>query len=398
VSSRRRWLACLIVAVLLAIGLRAAHASRRPDHLYGDGQVYHRLAGQLLDEGYLGYSPDSFRSWRPPLYPTWLAGVRAVLGPRPFHAKLVECLLSGVIALLIVLIGRRLGLPWAGVLGALLYAVNSHGIRRDATLYGENSIALLVTILVLVSLSPRALFAGASLIRGIIAGLLIHLQPALVVIPLAMAAWTILKGRSRRHAISALCLVAGMILAAIPWTIRNYSVHGEVVFLTTNGGFNLLRGHNPHATGSNLSKEGIAHTQRVMQSAPESSTETDLDRWCRGKAVAWMRDNPRAAIRNTVVRLRNWWLPRRLLEPGSAWPVTYGVLFPFAVLGLIGILRRRIAWAPIWLSIIAASIPSFLVVYAGARYRTPVLPLIALLAGIGVLQVTGFARVLWQRR
>jgi hypothetical protein len=391
-TSRRLRIACILGVMALAIGLRVAHASRHPDRIHGDGKTYHRLAQRLLTEGELGYGADGLRSFRPPLYPTWLAGVYAALGARPFHARVAECAVSGLIALLIALIGRRLGLPWAGVLGALIYALNGYGIRRDATLYSENLTALLLAALVLTSLAPWALGAWPSVGRGVLGGLLSLLQPGLVVVPLAIAGHTALAGRTWRHVVSAGLLVLGLVAALVPWTVRNQLLHGRLVFITTNGGYNLLRGNNPHATGDKLSPEGVAYAESVLASAPSELTELELDRWCRDRALAWMADNPRLAIRNALLRVRHWWLPGSLADPGSRWPVTYGAIFPLALIGLVAIVRRRLLCSPIWVSIVAASVPSALIVYAGARYRAPVLPLICLLAGAGALALVALVR------
>jgi 4-amino-4-deoxy-L-arabinose transferase-like glycosyltransferase len=81
--------------------------------------------------------------------------------------------------------------------------------------------------------------AAAALVRG----------QALVLVPLAIAVWAV-AGQRLRAATMWGVLSAVVVCAAIaPWTLRNWSVTGSAVAISTNTGPNLWIGHHEGATG-----------------------------------------------------------------------------------------------------------------------------------------------------
>ena len=87
-----------------------------------------------------------------------------------------------------------------------------------------------------------------------------------------------------------------------------------------------------------------------------------------------------------------WFLPPSLAPALRRGAVQHLTILPLAVLGAIVLLRRRIGGLPVIVAIAAASLPAILVVYAGPRYRSPVVPLLCLLAGFGQVEIGAWLR------
>ncbi len=374
------WLA-VMVPVLIAIALRVGYSFEKPEQLQGDGAVYDRMSRQLLDHGYLGYSPERLRSWRPPLYPAFIASTYAAFGPTLLAAKLVQSVLGGAVTALVVLLGRRVHSTWAGFAAGMIYATLSNEIRHATRLYPETLACLFLTAFALVALERPTLWRAALL--GALSGGLVHLQPAFVTLPvLWIGAVLIRLGGEQRWRLAGVTMLV-LALTCVPWAIRNWGIHERVVFISTNGGFNLLKGNNEGARP--FVSDDAANLARYEASIPDGLDEVARDRWYRARAAEWIRDHPQDYARLCLGRLREWVLPQFLVEPGSWWPVTYGTIAPFALVGLAGMFRRRKPVLHLLVPLAATGLPAVLIVYAGERYRSPSISIVAVLAGSGLV-------------
>src|SRR5262249_55511254 len=60
-------------------------------------------------------------------------------------------------------------------------------------------------------------------------------------------------------------LYISLLLVVLPWTIRNALVFQHFIFVSTNGGINLLIGNNPHATGAYIWNEEVSAPVRDIE-------------------------------------------------------------------------------------------------------------------------------------
>jgi 4-amino-4-deoxy-L-arabinose transferase-like glycosyltransferase len=347
---------------------------------------------QLDEDGYLGYTPDRHRSWRPPLYPAFVAAVYRVLGTDPLNVKLVQAALAGLTALLVFRIGRHLHSSAAGIAGALLFAFYGFEIRHGVELVPENLIAFLLAAFAVIGLAePKVarVLAQAALI-----GLVLHMQPGLATVAIFWAGFLIARSWSPKGMGHAFLFGVATLACLVPWTIRNHGIHGEIFLVSTNGGFNLMNGNNPEATGY---PAPVAYTRSVKAEKPHGLTEVESDRWYRQRGIGWIVANPGSYVGLVLSRLYCWTCPSHLIEPGSGWPLTFGVIMPLAVLGAGVLLRRWNEVGRLLVLIAAAATPSALVVYVGPRYRSPVAPILTVLAGVGLVVLVAGAVALIRR-
>jgi len=290
-----RWPSLVGMALVLA-ALRCGSAIIADGHVSpGDPHAYVELARNLLLHGDFGiYEPYLgiyFHAFYPPLYPLLLAGWGAVLGFSTGSILAFGTLIDGTAAVLIALLGRRLGDAAAGCRAAWLYLVWPSIIFSAPLAQKEGLCAVLVLVLALGWLRAGTDWRGAARI-GIPAGLLALTQPgqAPLAALLGLVLWRqIGLARVVRRGLAA---VPFAILVMLPWWLRNALVFGGFVPLTSAGGVSLWVGNNPQATGN------------WMPSPPElhGLGERDVGARSSALAIAWIKSDPLAFIRLTATK------------------------------------------------------------------------------------------------
>jgi hypothetical protein len=205
------------------------------------------------------------------------------------------------------------------------------------------------------------------------------------------------KHEFTRHLAIASWMLFGLILAMLPWWIRNASVTGHFVPTTLQVGASLYDGLNPDATGaSNMDfVRRFEAEQRQAEQQPRAnageSLELRLDRRMRDDALAWAWANPGRALHLAGVKFLRMWnaWPN---EPRLAanWAVCLAVFFTYTPLLILAIMgaRRTVGrgWPYILCCLPAVYLTLLHVVFVSSiRYRDPaMLALLALAAGAGL--------------
>jgi len=87
-------------------------------------------------------------------------------------------------------------------------------------------------------------------LAGLMLGLAILVRSTAVLLPIAIGLWLLLAYRDRLSLKVAVTFVAVAYLVLVPWLVRNEVVM-KTLAISTNGGYTLWLGDNPHATGGN---------------------------------------------------------------------------------------------------------------------------------------------------
>jgi hypothetical protein len=242
----------------------------------------------------------------------------------------------------------------------------------------------------------RTLFAA-----GVLMGFAALGRPNLMLVIVTVAVWLWWRGRSEsgaRVSVGTIGLLLGGFLVAIaPATSHNLK-YGEFTLISANLGANLVAGNSDAADGVSAIPVGVRWDDLQLQSRQAgAASPTAASRWLTGKAVRWIISHPgRAAAlvgKKTLLLVnaqegRNNINPRWLADEDGVfllarwWPATW-LLLPPALLGL-GYFRR---WKPagsllLWVIVLQAA--AVLPFFVNARFRLPLLPLLALFAAAGV--------------
>lgn len=362
-----------------------------------DEREYLHLARSVVEGNGFVDTNGAF-SQKSPLYPFSLALLFTVTGVNALAAQIVGCVLGALVVWLVFLCGTELfqdrptAMAAAAVVtfypGAIIYS----GVLQSETLY-------MVFVLL-------ALYYGYRMVDrpGILTGSLLGLFSGLAALTRAvffgffplLLLWTLFSGSragtSRAAPVVMCVLVYGAVL--MPWTLRNYSVHNTFVPISTFGGHSLLLGNNPYSTGTWSTKEGFEEwftrqAFRLGVDDPQSLNEVQRAGLSREIAVDFILDQPIAALQLAAKKAFMY-----CVYPITNSDTDIGLqavaiggdipLYAAAMVGVVAVwsLRRRLV--PVYIALGFFTLVQ-VVLHAEARYRLPLVPLLAMFTGSGIV-------------
>jgi hypothetical protein len=114
----------------------------------------------------------------------------------------------------------------------------------------EGFLLALVAWRLLAAVRADGRWLAAALTGGVALGLLLLVRPSHGLVWLAWSGLVLWRGRLRPPALRPVVVTALVAVAVVaPWTVRNARVHGALIPVATNGGFNFYLGNNPQMTG-----------------------------------------------------------------------------------------------------------------------------------------------------
>ncbi len=402
-----------LAVFLLAFILRVIHitaiykTSPFFDVLPGDLGAYDRWAMRILEQGWLG--KEVF--YQDPLYPYLLALFYKIIGRDFFWLYMFQSFLGALTSMLLVVLGNRIFSRSAGIFGGLLYALYSPAIYFDGLVLKVTLSAFLFTLaLYFFLVRDRQQTAARCYFSGLFIGLACLTRANfLLLVPVLLIMVLVHKeaGLQKRLATAFLC-VLGLLTAFGPVAARNYVVGNQWVLTTSQAGQNFYIGHNPEANGTYIKlpfvRPDALFEQEDFKSEAEKRTGTTLNagqasRYWLQQGLAFIRNNPledlKLSGRKLLLFLNNYEIPdnhnfyfhQRYSAILQVLPITFGLVAPFFLLGLAGMLLSKRA-APVflfWVQIMY--ILSVIIFYVFSRYRMVAMPLFCLSAGYGIFML-----------
>lgn len=374
------------------------------------------FAETFVDSGTYGFVPGIPSAWTQPLYGFALVPLYGAVGRSWQSVGLFHIGLAIVTAWLVFELGRRWLSPRAGVVAALLVALNPYLVWHDVHVNREIVDGLVAAALVLATLAAAqsgSLWPAA--VVGALAGVAILGNARLLGLPLVLAGF--LVWRAPRPGRAALAAAAALVAAAVmvaPWVVRNKVSVG--CFAITTDARALWKANNPN-TDDVLEAGKWIDSVPPLAGAPRLTPEFTGDIWrndgrivkvdeCaqmrlyRQATFDFWRDHPGEKAELAVRGAAMLWDPRvtrtdegpgagTRLDTARVW---LGGSF-FSALFLFGLAGGRRVPPP--LLALAAAILAYQTLAAAAfvgatRYRAPWDFLLALLAAAAAL-------ALWER-
>ncbi len=391
----------------------------------GDASAYHLLANHLADgRGYI--RPFDFTKFHllvptaeyPPLHP-FVVSIFARLGARSVEAqRLGLTVIGSATVALIGLVGRQIAGTRVGLIAAGLAALSPMMFLPEATLMSEAIFVFLVTLALflagLIRATPRLLaFALLGLVLGL--AVLTRAEAAvltvLLVVPLAVAATGVSVRRKLALGAVALAMVG---VVVVPWTVRNQTTFHSFVAVSNNLGTALaganceLTYHGPalgswrSTFGSDDASSGQCFTG--FNGSQPHFNEATAAAAARKQGLDFARDHagdlPKVAA-TRLLRSAGLFRPSQQiqLEALEGRPIAWDragtyldwTLYPFAILGLFLLLRRRLGAWPLAAAVISVLV-STLVTYGNQRFRIGAEPTILIGAAAGIVALSGRRR------
>jgi hypothetical protein len=368
---------------------------------------FDRAVSLAAGEGYhVDGAPTAY--W-PVGYPAFLALFFSVFGPSLELAKALNLGLTVASVLLSWMVARRLfPNPWVAHLTGMTLAIYPSWVAYSSILASEplfTSLTLGGTALLL-AYRPRQWPWLA--MAGVVFGLATLVRPQAVVLPavlLLCLAWFDRREEYRGSVWrAALWIYGALAVTLVPWTARNLETFGQFVFVSTNGGDNLLIGHHPASFGKYAPPTKLAPEIEGME-------ETERDKASRQLALEAIRADPARSFRLIGPKLKAtfmsgtdapYWAfqtkPQELIVPGMdsqrplfLWFSSVSraapsiVLFVFVSGLLLGLAARSkdpssLPATPLGVLFVTAGLVSLF--FGNPRFAFPVVPFL-LMVGIG---------------
>ncbi len=245
------WLFGLALALRLLVVAYAAGRFPPAD----DGTFYHTVAVRISQGlGYTWAWPDgvvTYAAHYPVGYPALMGAAYALLGAKPVSAMLLNALLGSLLVAAVHSLAWGVSTPARARLAGLAIALNPTLILYTAAIMTEAAAAAVLVLLASYALFVRKKSGGAlwRLPLGVFGALLLSIRPQLLpLLPVLGVVAVSGSWRSRLRGAVEVSLIA--LACLLPWTLRNCSKMDGCVFVSANGGWNLLIGTLPEGKGS----------------------------------------------------------------------------------------------------------------------------------------------------
>ncbi len=392
--NRNYIVASILVLSLVLRLLYVAFADQgrfRHEGLYSDDARQYVTLADALRAGRGFELEGGLTSWRAPLYPSLLAGVRRIL-PRPVLAtRLLQCLLGAALTLVVLLLASRLGGTAAGALAAAFCAVTYELIDLNAYLVTETVFTVLHALSILALVLYRQTQRRRWVVYGGIAmGLAILTRAQPLLFPVLALAWFGLpedahRQPMRRRMQHGILFVLVSYLVVSPWTIRNAAVHRAFVPATTELGKLVYQANCASATGGTGGwyKRAVDWTEPPVR---DGETEVERSRRMLRAGLHHAATHPGRTLRLVPKKFWNMWRP---WTAGSSTMSTVTASTQYLLLMALygwGLWRLRHRWrsfAILHLPVIY-SLALHTILSSTVRYRYPLLPLVMVVAACGI--------------
>jgi 4-amino-4-deoxy-L-arabinose transferase-like glycosyltransferase len=398
----------------LVLVLRLAHLSSALvsplSYQPGPDEEYYLRFGQAVLAGH-GQDTAEF-TFMDPAYGYLLGAVFKIAGVNLFTIYALQCLLDTATALGILYAGKLLGRPKAGVYGALLYGLCATAIMFNTSLLKEVWVASFVTWWVVVALrvicSERA---WTWLLFGVYCGIGVGFRSTVLLMGAAAMLLPFLmmprESRSVRTGVAkSAAIMFGILLAVMPWSLRNHNAYGSWSFLPHNSGVILHQAYNPDNPDSSIwippfvnylepGEIWRGYAAEANRRAGINLTPSQVDAFWKSEATGFISTHPEQVLGGAWRKLLKFLaateipINRSLVEERMFSPVLRWLPMPAAWLLAMGI--AGLAWMALtdrrWLIVavpVALSLLTVMTFWAEDRFRYHAMTMLALGGGVWI--------------
>jgi len=390
----RRFLAgCAVLGLVLRLAFSLGYWRGQP--LTRDEYEYLSLARSITaGRGYVFDSAIPSTTYLPfgraPGYPAFLALIgagRQVATTSPVRVKVVQSLAGAFGVVMAGLVAFRLGGRRAARAAALIAAcypplVWIAAFTLSEAVFWPFGLALVWCLDTMAARPPSwARAVGAGMLTG--AGVL--LRAALSTFVPLLGIWLLV----RRGIRTTLAVMIGVLLLVGPWTLRNYHAYGRLVVVASDGGVTFWTGNNGLTPGEGdmAANPQLALANEALRDRHPGLSEEAMEPFYYQDAFAWIRSHPSAWAALEFKKLFYLIVPigpsyrvhSRLYYAASV--ASYGLLLPFAIVGVVRMGARRGRAPALWL-LLGSAVAMCLVFFPQERFRIPIIdPALVVCAG-----------------
>jgi 4-amino-4-deoxy-L-arabinose transferase-like glycosyltransferase len=311
--------------------------------------------------------------------------------------QLLQAVMGGAVCLLVFEIARNISNTRSALFAALTTCFHPWLINWSGYILTESLFVLLITASVAAMVR---LMKSRNLRTGIIVGGLFGLTAltrtsGLPAFLLVILAWPLLMKRGRSRWLSLLVVVMAFTVVYAPWPIRNYIAFERVILTSTDGAGLFAANQAGQTTLLEITTGNDPSTDRTFPYPPEAQTVNEVERyeilWSAGLRAVLA--DVGEFVRRSMVRMWLFWspgFPTHSTLHNSLNLLFYLPLYLLAGVGMTILFRtgqRHAAFLILVLFLCFTLIHGATVVDWDQRYRLPLQPMLAALAGIGGARV-----------
>lgn len=372
-----------------------------------DSGVYDTLARNTAQGKGINY--EFF--WQPFFYPAFLSVVYTISGSSILLAKIVQILLGCLTCVLTYILGKKVFGRQAGVIAAIITALYAPLIFFETELLASGWAAFFSVTLILIILHTSLkkntwLFC----VLGITAGLSFITRPTFFLFLAASALFLAIslfrseKTKSRTFFKLTLGLLSFFIIV-LPVALLGLKISDHFAILPASGGVNFYVGNNPDINQTLAARPGWGWEE--ITSLPEENGFVGnmwvQQEYYKEQNLSFIQTQPAAFAKNLLQKTLHFLCPRELprnidIYVFRKWSKLLSILvwkyggfgFPLGILLPLGLFGLIFKWRkiPVPLKLFIVLYPvSIIIIFASARYRIPVIPVLAVLAGQGILSL-----------
>jgi 4-amino-4-deoxy-L-arabinose transferase-like glycosyltransferase len=380
-TNRRRTLLALFA---IAFGLRILYAvllGTQPEinpHPITHSVTYAREISQGFDWIKEPYSPKA------PGYPVILAGAFALSGHSLWAGIILQAIFGALTIIVVFHLGEKLGGWPTGLIAAIWFCFSIHHLHF-ASLLQRSILESLLLVLLLYILSRSFRRMRIAIVAGLVYSALVYVNPQyLLLFPLVAVLMLV---RATKHTLLNMqyffLFTSCFLVLLLPWTIRNYIVYKQPIPVALEA----TRYIRPF-TGS------FTDSELFSIKNPELLTHHSLSHRFKTNSIEFWRvtrfgsgQTQDDAFKIHAKKRASWSLRHNVSSI-----VTFGLLLPFFILGMIFSIREknRVGW------ILTVTILYYFLIrmaFGGSmKTRLPIEPLITLLAFYAILRIINSLR------
>ena len=354
----------LVYIVGAGLALRGLWAILIPVIPISDANVYWVAANNIAEYGVYGLEPNEPFSY-------WAVGTSAiyapflwVFGPTVNAVILVNLIAGGALVWSTGLLGRRWINERTGLLAASIIALWPTLIFYTTIVASEVLFAAAINLGLLLWGGKKGSSGRWGFVSGIAFGIAALIRPTGALVLVIIGALDALRSRSIVSVISPTILaVLSFGLVVTPWSVRNTELHGEFVFISTNGGPNLWMGNNPESNGG----------YEPLPDWTQGMSEIERAQILGERATTFMLDDP---LRTTVLFFRKLIDTHATETIGVVWN-TDGIKERFDERAILPLKALTQAY---WTLVLASALAGALIVCASAWRANSLLDQLTVLA------------------
>ncbi len=375
----------ILLALLAALAVRIGWMLSFTSLPWADGIWYQQLARSISEGKGFVWSDGTPTSFLPIGYPAILAVCIRLAGDSLIASSLLNLVLSLATVILVYDSSRRIWGEKTGRCAALFLALGVTLVAYVGIIVSEITATFFITLAIwLIVRSSEYKNSLADVLIGTVTGIAALTRPIGLLIPVALTfAWLVRPAPRWALRVSVICVFSLLVL--VPNILRNYSLFGRFVPVSTNGGINFLIGNNPDATGYYMTPAGPAL----------SGNEAEQSSQAYAAGFRWIRSNPGKVALLAVKKLFHLYhrddsgillsCVKTQTEPpwtAAAAAVVIGNLSYYMILvfGISYLIsnRKKLGMNEYFLIFFCFAVTAFYLAYFGShRFHIPLLPVFA---------------------